>query len=266
MDTYKIQLQPDYDALSYTRGTDPDSDWMNIEINDHKYPVTLNVYDALQQFRHNQYNNMTKWKLWIDTFCIHQADNAEKSSQIMLMKDIYAGARNVLIWLGKPDSHTQLTFDTLERFSADGGTPDGSATYQDIDILGTLNEWRAAIELFIQRPYFDRVWIFQEAVVAKQAMVFCGRFFTTFDKLYAACKRMTGSGFLPYTISTIGKLTYLGDWRRYYQKLDGYHREDAFDVNIFVDSRDKSTSDLRDKVNALRGLLNTTISKGIVVD
>lgn len=24
MDTYKIQLQPDYDALSYTWGTDPD--------------------------------------------------------------------------------------------------------------------------------------------------------------------------------------------------------------------------------------------------
>ena len=106
MDTYKIQLQPDYDALFYTWGTDPDSDWMNIEINDHKYPVAPNVYDALQQFRHNQYNNTTKRKLWIAAFCIHQADNAEKSSQIMLMKDIYAGARNVLIWLGKLDSHT----------------------------------------------------------------------------------------------------------------------------------------------------------------
>jgi hypothetical protein len=102
--------------------------------------------------------------------------------------------------------------------------------------------------------------------VAKQAMVFCGQFSITFDKLYAACQRMTGSGFLPYTVSTIGKLTYLGDWRRYYQNLDGYDREDAFDVNIFVDSRDKSASDLRDKVYALRGLLNTTISKGIVVD
>ncbi len=265
MDTYKIQLQPDYDALSSTWGTDPDL--VNIDINAHEYPVTRNLHDALQQFRHNQYNNRkTKRKLWIDAVCIHQADNAEKSSQLMLMKDIYMGARNVLIWLGKPDSRTELAFDTLERFSADDHTPDGSATYKDIEILGTVDERRAAIELFIQRPYFDRVWIIQEVVVAEKAMVFCGPFSITFEKLYAACQRMTGSGFLPFSISSVGKLTYLGDWRRYYQELDGHDREEAFDLKVFIDSRDKSASNLRDKVYALRGLLNSNIKKGIIVD
>ena len=265
IDTYKIPLQPDYDALSYTWGID--TDLVNIEINAYEYPVTPNLRDALQQFRQNQYNNeKTKRKLWVDAICIHQADHVEKSSQLMLMKDIYAGARNVLIWLGKPDTLTELAFDTLERFSADDGTPDGSATYKDIDILGTVDEREAAIKLLIERPYFDRVWIIQEVVVAKKAIVFCGPFSTTFEKLYTACQRMTGSGFLPFSISSIGKLTYLGDWRRYYQELDGYNREEAFDLKVFIDSRDKSAANLRDKVYALRGLLNSTIKKGIIVD
>jgi hypothetical protein len=265
MDTYNVQLQPDYDALSYTWGTD--ADWMHIDINAREYPITPNLHDALQQFRHNQYDNKkTKQKLWIDAICIDQADNAEKSSQLMLMKDIYAGARNVLVWLGKPDSLTGLAFDTLERFSADDGTPDGSAAYKNIDILGTVDERRAAVELFIKRPYFDRVWIIQEVVVAREAMVFCGPFSITFEKLYAACQRMTGSGFLPFSISTIGKLTYLGDWRRYYQELGGYNREEVFDLKVFIDSRDKSATDLRDKVYALRGLLNSIIAEGIIVD
>jgi len=240
---------------------------MHININGREYPITPNLHDALQQFRRNQYDNKkTKQKFWIDAICIHQSDNAEKSSQLMLMKEIFAGARNVLIWLGKPDSLTELAFDTLGRFSAGGGAPGGGAACKGIGVLGAVDERRAAVEFLVQRPYFDRVWIIQEVVVARKAIVFCGPFSITFEKLYAACQRMTGSGFLPFSVSTIGKLTYLGDWRRYYQELDGYSREEAFDLKVLIDSRDKNATNLRDKVYALRGLLSSTIAKGIIVD
>jgi hypothetical protein len=262
MDTYKIPPRFEYDALSYTWGTE--HNLMNIDINGYDCPVTPNLHDALQQFCLNQHKNgVAKRKLWIDAICIHQADNAEKSSQLMLMKDIYAGASNVLAWLGKPDGLTELAFDTLERFAAADGTQDGSATYRDI--LHTADERRAAIDLFIRRPYFDRVWIIQEIVVAKKATVFCGPFSMTFDKLYLACQRMTGSGFFPFS-AQISKLTYLGDWRGYFQKMDGYEREEAFDLKVFIDSRDKSATDPRDKVYALRGIANSVIVEGITVD
>ena len=84
----------------------------------------------------------------------------------MLMKDIYVGACNVLVWLGKPDDLTELAFDTLERFATADGTQDGSTT--DRGILDTANERKAAIGLFLQRPYFDRVWIIQEVVVVRK--------------------------------------------------------------------------------------------------
>lgn len=39
----------------------------------------------------------TKAYWWIDTICIHQADLAEKAVEILLMKQIYANAVNVII-------------------------------------------------------------------------------------------------------------------------------------------------------------------------
>jgi hypothetical protein len=171
MDTYKIPPRFEYDALSYTWGTE--HSLVNIDINGYDCPVTPNLHDALQQLCLNQHNNgVAKRKLWIDAICIHQADNAEKSSQLMLMQDIYAGASSVLAWLGKPDGLTALAFDTLERFAAADGTQDGSATYRDI--LRTADERRAAIELFIQRPYFNRVWIIQEVVWLRRSLFFAG--------------------------------------------------------------------------------------------
>ena len=38
--------------------------------------------------------------LWIDSICINQADEAEKSGQVQMMGDIYRRARRVIIWLG----------------------------------------------------------------------------------------------------------------------------------------------------------------------
>ncbi|WYZ37995.1 hypothetical protein EsH8_II_001501 [Colletotrichum jinshuiense] len=41
--------------------------------------------------------------LWVDALCINQADVAEKSAQVQQMRQIYARARRVVIWLGPAD-------------------------------------------------------------------------------------------------------------------------------------------------------------------
>lgn len=40
-------------------------------------------------------------RIWIDAICINQSDDAEKSVQVAMMADIYAGAKNVIVWLGE---------------------------------------------------------------------------------------------------------------------------------------------------------------------
>ncbi len=44
---------------------------------------------------------------WIDQLCINQADNIEKSAQVMLMGQIYASTKQVIAWLGCGDSDSE---------------------------------------------------------------------------------------------------------------------------------------------------------------
>ena len=262
MDAYDCQNAPEYEALSYTWGTQDGS--TKIRLNGQWFPVTSNLLAALQQVRLIQgEKGDSKRKLWIDAICINQSDNLEKSQQVMQMKDIYANASKVLMWIGKPDNLSSIAFDTLERFAADDGTRDGSATYRDIWV--TVEERRAAIQLFIKRSYFERVWIIQEVVVAKNATVFCGSFSLAFDMLNVAVQRMTGSGFYPFSTAT-SNVTYLGIWRRYVLEMAAPDREENLDLRLVMDSRDRSATNLRDKIYSLRGIANSALAAGITVD
>jgi hypothetical protein len=262
MDIYDFRDAPEYEALSYAWGTQDGSS--NIVLNDQWFPVTPNLLAALQQLRLNQgKNGKSKGKLWIDAICINQSDNSEKSQQVMRMKDIYANASQVLIWIGKPDNVSGIAFDTLERFAADDGTRDGSATYRDI--LDTVEKRRAAIQLFIERSYFDRVWIIQEVVVARNATVLCGSFSIAFDKLHIAVQRMTSSGFYPFSIAA-SNVVYLGNWRGNFLEMAPADREENLGLRLFMDACDRSATNLRDKIYSLRGIANNTIATGITVD
>jgi hypothetical protein len=237
----------------------------NIKLNDQSFPVTPNLLAALQQLRLNQgKNGESKRKLWIDAICINKSNKSEKSQQVMLMKDIYANASNVLIWTGKADNLSDIAFDTLERFAADDGTPDGSTTYRDI--LDTVEERRAAIQLFIERSYFSRVWVIQEVVVARNATVLCGSLSVTFDMLYVAIQRMTSSGFYPFSAATTN-VTYLGEWRDHFLEMAAPDSEENIDLRLFMDSRDRNATNLRDKIYSLRGLIaNNALAAGITID
>jgi len=213
MANYDCHNAPEYEALSYTWSSHHDG-LAKIKLNGYSISVTKNLFEALKKLPLNQVENCkSESKLWVDAICINQGNDAEKSHQVLLMRDIYANASRVIAWIGKPDSLSGLAFDTLERFAADDGTRDGSATYQKI--LDRAEERRAAIKLLIERSYFERVWVIQELVVAKSATIFCGSLSMAFDKFYLAVERMTGSGFYPLLAATMN-ITYLGDWRSYY--------------------------------------------------
>jgi len=262
MDTYDCRNAPEYAALSYTWGMQDGS--VNIKLNDQWFPVTPNLLDALQQLCLDQgKNGKSKRKLWIDAICINQSDNSEKSQQVMQMKDIFANASNVLIWIGKPDDLSGIAFDTLKRFATDDGTQDGSATYQNI--LKAVEERRAAIQLFIERPYFSRMWVVQEVVVAKNATVLCGSFSIAFNMLYVAVQRMTSSGFYSFSTNT-SNVVHLGNWRGDFLKLAALEREETLDLRLFLDSRSRGATNPRDKIYSLRGIAGNALSACITVD
>ncbi|KAK3504188.1 heterokaryon incompatibility protein-domain-containing protein [Neurospora crassa] len=110
----------DYIAISYTWG-DP-TQTKDINLNGHSYPVTTSLHLALTYLRKKNEPR----RLWIDSFCINQRDVAERNAQIPRMRDVYAFAAEVNIWLGDYGStHKRLAW----------------------------------------RPWFQRMWVIQEVAV-----------------------------------------------------------------------------------------------------
>jgi hypothetical protein len=119
-----LDASPDYHALSYEWSKITSSG--SITCGNDSFKVTGNLVAALRALRTLDSPRI----LWVDAVCIDQSDTDEKSKQIPLMRDIYACARSVLIWLGPsfPGVKTAfeilpyLTFVGVERHST--GKPD----------------------------------------------------------------------------------------------------------------------------------------------
>jgi hypothetical protein len=262
LDTCVLQDAPKYEALSYVWGKEEKQTSLNI--NGNPFLVQSNLHAALRRLscRSNNAQESTR-RLWIDAICINQNDNAEKSLQVMQMSKIYAGASNVLIWLGEADASSHLAFDTLCQFANDNAR-DVRKTCDNL--ASSASNRRTALQEFFQRPYFKRAWIIQEVVAAKQATVICGGQSISFDKMFNALEMITGSGFFPYSPATAA-VTDLGLWREEYLREDSRERDEWLDLHfLLMYTRNKSCMNPRDSVYSIRGLASDSLSKGIVVD
>lgn len=176
----------DFEALSYTWG-DPilidDIQEVNSGAN---IPITRNLADALRAFRvPNQDRH-----LWIDQICINQEYALEKGSQVAVMDEIYRGATKTLVWLGNEEAHHAM--DELVRIGSDFESYGYKSVFpfpptiwnQDYlkkfhHLIETCNA-KALFELF-SKSWFERVWVFQEFILAKDVIIRCGTRSVSYD-------------------------------------------------------------------------------------
>lgn len=103
---YSINSRFKYEALSYT--WDDQIPNRDIICNEKSLCVTENVFQALLRLRSNKARKRT---LWIDAICINQEDKLEKTSQVLMMGDIYAHAQSVNIWLSHSTESMRAVFE-----------------------------------------------------------------------------------------------------------------------------------------------------------
>ncbi|OCK73915.1 HET-domain-containing protein [Lepidopterella palustris CBS 459.81] len=115
LQTYPLQDQPDYLALSYTWGN-PEKTHIMI-INNIPIKVAKNLYEAFLRIRKIE-KSVT---IWADALCINQDCKLEKQHQVAMMADIYRGAREVVIWLGHPPGRHKFSSPEAERNLAQMG-------------------------------------------------------------------------------------------------------------------------------------------------
>lgn len=164
------KCQPEYDALSYTWGSSANAS--PIDCNGRSLWVTANVIDALRRLRHVDKER----RIWIDQICINQSDMFERQVQIRLMRFIYCASRKVVVWLGRDDANSATAFNMLERITKNhcpdmdiSSTQRSSTwqTWQEVQDMGYTTEDWAALNSLFSRPWFTRVWVFQEVVISR---------------------------------------------------------------------------------------------------
>lgn len=172
--TTSLTTRPIYNALSYVWG-DPEStsNSGNILILDgHHFPVTTNLLSALRHLRPPAGSHSIS--LWVDAVCINREDLDERSRQVAMMRDIYASAERVVIWLGEEDDGSDAVFDALPVIARRSRCPDDERQEERrLDLMRQCSSF--FFGLADRRPWFSRVWILQELAMAKQdPLVVCG--------------------------------------------------------------------------------------------
>lgn len=271
---------PRYDALSYVWGTQADK--LQINCNGQMIDVTRNLHSALVQLR----NEHGEHVIWIDQLCINQDDAEERSREVAIMGQIYGLAQAVIVWLGPSDSDTLKIFDLFHKlgrlrdFEAsevyDLALGDQShhiessiKTTEDNDTRtripprfppGAASIWRA-VERFLDRPWFFRVWTYQEIVLSKSCTVYCGPCKISWGDLSDACLAMIYGGFDNYIGQKQFRVTTVSTQRDRLRTGERTALRALLEIN-----RDRDATEPRDNVYALRGILDEVIARSIHVD
>lgn len=143
--------------------------------------------------------------IWIDTLCIDQTNPEERSKQVLLMRQIYAQAEGLLVWLGDEDEWSNIAISSISAFankykegmemeergaglaasvSPMDGRGNAKAASEIVDdwvkeIYGSdflPIAWHS-LALWFSRPWFTRGWIIQEYTLGpsdRSELFYCG--------------------------------------------------------------------------------------------
>lgn len=164
-----------YEALSYVWG--PPDLAETIQVNHGAFAVSTALFQALLHLRRRREPRA----IWIDAICINQADLAARSAQVLLMQHVYSRASGVVVWLGEVEPWglrdlVEAASNSLESHNC--------IHYGAVKVVSDI----------LRRPWWTRVWVTQELVLARDVTVCCGSQTLRWDRF---CWVVDNSALLP---------------------------------------------------------------------
>lgn len=167
----------EYEAISYCWG--PPSTQLPLFVDTHPVLIRASLHNFLTTLCNKPGGQSLP--IWVDSICINQRDVEERNHQVALMGRIYSNASQVLVWLGEFTPDSDYLFLFLQY-------------YQDSRLQNCENRsWlehstRQGIDDIAQRPYWQRLWIVQELVLAKRIQLCSGSRFIKWHDLSQGLK------------------------------------------------------------------------------
>ncbi|CAI0651405.1 unnamed protein product [Colletotrichum noveboracense] len=269
-----IKKPPEYIAISYAWGDAGDT--RRLELEGTEISVSASLHGALQGLRRK--NEIVT--VWVDALCIDQYNRDERTQQVQMMTKIYSRAESVAVWLGPEADRSSAASDFLLRLTQQSGSPDKITKL--LSSKSNEKDISATVSLF-ERDYWKRLWVVQEVFNAQSVTVYCGEKSLPWD-IYKEASHVfqRHKGDLDYyfpgnsqgrsyarasqnhfTYSQI--LTYQGPGSLPDVRALRHYGEDSL-LEVMRVCRRKFSSDPKDKVFGILGLLTEDVRKDFPVD
>lgn len=220
-----------YEKVAWKSGTT-----RQITVNDCAVEVEGNLFEYLKRVismrsrfsekegdGFDQLYDSPRLPMWIDALCINQTDLDERAAQVQLMGRIYKSASIILAWIGQHDDLSNLAFTSISNILAWESAHMDDVFDENIDkprrrdqdhvtlssVPGmTVVHWFALFAL-LQRLWFRRAWIAQEAIFSKELLIICGGNLIDFRLLLTVFTILEDNG-LDYELCRVGRNLLIG--------------------------------------------------------
>ena len=267
LEEVSLDSSPEYEAVSYVWGT-PDPIWP-IFLQDSVLLIPRNAAIVLKRLRQPH----SVFPLWIDAICINQNDIHERNAQVQLMRNIYGSATKVLIHIGEEFCQDSKTFDLLVTINRARKKLADALTDQDTTVLRTEQYEEVGLPVIDDEkwdllpkalclPWFSRVWVPQEAVVAQKPCFITQKgtldmsvFIAVMDAIFVHNLPYQGRYHYPPT----EERARISGARKFIMNI-GHLRNAQRDgnrcslISLLEENRDACATDPRDKMFALLGI------------
>ncbi|KAI1378010.1 HET-domain-containing protein [Hypoxylon crocopeplum] len=218
---------PEYVCMSYCWGPDPESEFVYLD--GEPFGVRPNLFQLLLHLRHHC-REYPEWRhFWIDAICIDQGNVEEKTEQVSRMEQTYRNATMIAAWLGIPEESRNK-----ERAGRDHTSKLSSPTF---------------VDEIISSPYWGRMWIVQELVLAKSIILLYGHLRLPWDGVRGVMQAWSTFGKSKWRHSAAINMVFMTVQAPYTQK---YGRALGELMRYLEHSE---ATDPRDRVFALLGLM-----------
>ncbi|RDW59446.1 hypothetical protein BP6252_12533 [Coleophoma cylindrospora] len=272
-----LDENPTYDALSYTWG-DPKITGL-ILINGNEFQATSNLEMALRYLRLADQSRI----LWVDAICIDQGNIKERNQQVGMMRDIYVAAQTVRTWIGQEyeecdrDPRTEFTPEKtdwpLEKLlSVFGKEKDlEMSVTEGLQKMSIVRTW-LKFAAILRRPYWRRVWIQQEVICAQSITIHCGSTILDLAQIRYAIINMRVAAFSPgyeynqIILRVVVAGSYVLDLCTLQDILKKLPSFGQAHLHLLRSQLHRFATDPRDKIYALKGLINEWDKEGMTVN
>jgi len=181
LEVHDIADSPPYYAISYHYGDPSAVD--TILVNGQETQVNRNCWHALHQVRAQSRAGL----FWVDSVCINQSDVNEKSLQVHRIAAIFSGADEVWACFGPASGDSDFLLHKLASFPAEDPTFTADTPFAErsddlqrrtvnwmISLGDDFGRFATALKAFGARPFFSRMWIYQEVFLASNMKMLFG--------------------------------------------------------------------------------------------